>query len=119
MPTKSTIEHHTSALLDGLRHEFSGQFDPNSIDAVGYSHYARLTRGARVLDYIPVLVYRATKDDLIATHSTGLSRAQPGRTPSSRSGGSARGIGRRARRERPARSTSNASRTSAAIAIAQ
>jgi hypothetical protein len=74
MPTRSTIEHHTSTLLDGLYSEFGGEFEHMYIDAVGHSHLERLLHGARVLGYIPV-VYCATKNDLVAIHHNTLHNA--------------------------------------------
>jgi hypothetical protein len=61
--TTSELEHHTSALLDGLHRELGD----GRVELIGQRHFERLVREARVLDYIPLLVYRATKDDILAS----------------------------------------------------
>jgi hypothetical protein len=62
--SQNDLRHHTSMLLGTLHNQFGGRFDPKFVDAVGRSHFERLYRDATVLDYIPVLVYRSTRDDL-------------------------------------------------------
>jgi hypothetical protein len=62
MTTTAELEHHTSALLDGLHRELGD----GRVKTVGRRHFERLLRDARVLDYIPLLVYRATKEDVLA-----------------------------------------------------
>jgi hypothetical protein len=62
MTTTSELEHHTEFLLEGLHREL----DDGRVEAIGQMHFERLLRQARVLDYIPLLVYRATKDDVLA-----------------------------------------------------
>ena len=59
------LQNHTLALLGGLHREFDGQFTPEHIEAIGRANFERLIVGARVLDFIPVLVYRATRNNLI------------------------------------------------------
>jgi len=75
MPTRSKLAHHTSALLDSLHREFGAEIDHHYIDELGQSHFQRLMNGARILDYIPVLVYSATRNELLAIHEERLHRA--------------------------------------------
>jgi len=61
---RNEIERHAEVLLGGLRREFAGKVEPGEIEAVGGAHLRRLTRKATILDYVPILVYRATREDL-------------------------------------------------------
>jgi Protein of unknown function (DUF3562) len=67
--TKNQVELHTHALLQGLHREFDGDCGADAIEGIGHRHLARLVTGARILDYIPVLVYRATRNDLVGLQS--------------------------------------------------
>jgi hypothetical protein len=67
MSAVGELKYHTAMLLHGLHHQFGDRFDSAYIDAVGQSHLERLVRDARVPNYIPLLVYRATRNELVAT----------------------------------------------------
>ena len=69
MTTKLTpkeLEHQTIGRLDALREELrTTVVPPEHVHAVGRRHFERLSRHATVTDFIPLLVYRFTREELL------------------------------------------------------
>ena len=63
--SRPNLEAHTAALLDALRRELGPDGSADRIKAVGRHHYERLLADATITDYIPLLVYRFTREDLL------------------------------------------------------
>jgi hypothetical protein len=63
--TAQELERVTARRLEALNHELAGRVAPDRVSAVGQRHFERLRRHARITDYIPLLVYRCTKDELL------------------------------------------------------
>ena len=59
------LERQTERRLDALFEELDGHVDSVTVAYVGRFHFDRLVRHATVTDYIPLLVYRCTKEDLL------------------------------------------------------
>jgi hypothetical protein len=51
--------------LDELRRELAGRVAPERVTAIGYRHYERLRRDATINDFIPVLVHRYAREELL------------------------------------------------------
>ena len=66
----------TARLLDALGRELRPDGDTDWLVARGRHHLERLLAQATITDYIPLLVYRSTKEDLLDAR-----RAQTGRSP--------------------------------------
>jgi hypothetical protein len=59
------LERQTVRRLDALSEELHGRVDFGTVACVGQFHFDRLVRHATVTDYIPLLVYRCTKEDVL------------------------------------------------------
>ncbi len=59
------LERQMDKLLQDLLREVGDAFPPEQVRAVGYDHYERLRREATINDFIPLLVYRYAKADLV------------------------------------------------------
>jgi hypothetical protein len=64
LPPKE-LERQTVGRLDVLREELSTTVPPEHVNAVGRRHFERLSRHATVTDFIPLLVYRFTREELL------------------------------------------------------
>jgi hypothetical protein len=62
--TRQELETQTQRLLESLHHEVEPGISSDRIIALGQHHFQRLLAHATISDYIPLLVYRATKQDL-------------------------------------------------------
>jgi hypothetical protein len=62
--TAQDVERQTRKLLDRLRRELADTCNSDQVGRVGRSYYEHLSREATVTEFIPVLVYRYTKDEL-------------------------------------------------------
>jgi len=69
------LEHHVEMRLDALRNEFAGQADTESITAVGLRHFEHLRRDATINDFIPQLVHRFAREELLSARSDELHNA--------------------------------------------
>lgn len=63
--TRQELEKLTSSRLDALHREPGDQVDRGRLTAIGRRHYERLRGQATIFDFIPLLVYRSTKDELL------------------------------------------------------
>jgi hypothetical protein len=79
----ATAHRHLEGLLEGLQHEFAGRIEPARITEVGEAHDERLCLHARITDFIPVLVYRSTREELVDITRSELHRAAVTPRPSS------------------------------------
>jgi hypothetical protein len=61
-PEASKVEQLVKRQLSGLHREFPDQVA--RIDELGRAHLESLRAGATIEDFLPVLVYRFTRDDL-------------------------------------------------------
>jgi hypothetical protein len=52
--------------LERLRREFAGTIPPDEVTRAGEAQLARLRAGARIVEFIPLLVYRHTREALRA-----------------------------------------------------
>jgi hypothetical protein len=60
--------------LENLRVEF-GEIPPERVTALGEAYFDRLRAGARITEFIPVLVRRQTRDELLTISRHGLHTA--------------------------------------------
>ena len=65
------MEHIFTRLVEDLARDAP----TDQIIAVGTSHFERLRRDAAVNDFIPLLVYRFTREELVAVGPNDLHRA--------------------------------------------
>ena len=63
--TQKEVERMTADRLDDLRKELGEKIDAEQVKTVGSSQYERLSRDATINDFIPLLVYRHTKSELL------------------------------------------------------
>ena len=70
------LEAQTAALPEALRRELQPEGDADPVTALGRHHFERLLTHATITDYIPLLVYRSTKEDLL--HGRLEHTAEPG-----------------------------------------
>jgi hypothetical protein len=69
------LAHHLEMRLDALRNEFAGHVDADSITAVGLRHFEHLRRDATINDFIPQLVHRFAREELLNAKSDELHSA--------------------------------------------
>ena len=72
---KPTLDEQVGHVLEGLRREFADEHDASEVSAIGEARYAALRARARIPDFIPVLVYRYTREELIQVEREDLHRA--------------------------------------------
>jgi len=63
---RQTLETQTAHLLDALRRELGPGGEADRVTALGRHHYERLLAHATITDYVPLLVYRSTREELLA-----------------------------------------------------
>jgi hypothetical protein len=63
--TPEELERQTKGRLDALRSELGDRVAPEQVAVVGRRHFERLSRHATVTDFIPLLVYRFTREELL------------------------------------------------------
>lgn len=63
--TPDELEQQTARQLDALRREFEGSGCANQVTLVGSRYFEQLRRDATVTEFIPLLVYRFTKEELV------------------------------------------------------
>ncbi len=66
---------HVERALDGLRREFEGEISAEQVTTTGTALFDQLRAEARINDFIPVLVYRYTREELIRSRRDELHRA--------------------------------------------
>jgi len=60
------LERQTAHQLTKLRRELAGRIASDQVTAVGRARYDVLREHATVNDFIPLLVYRFTKDEVLS-----------------------------------------------------
>lgn len=63
--TSQDLEHQLDRLLDELQHDFRGKVPADRVDAVARAHFDSLNVGAAINDFIPLLVYRFAREELV------------------------------------------------------
>lgn len=63
--TTDELARQTARQLEALRTELAGTPSAEQVTAVGNVHFERLRQEATVQDFIPLLVYRFTKEELV------------------------------------------------------
>jgi hypothetical protein len=63
--TPDDLERQTARGLDALRYELGDRVTAEEVAAVGRRQFERLIRDATITDFIPLLVYRCAKDELL------------------------------------------------------
>jgi hypothetical protein len=58
-----------------LARDFDGSVAPDRVAGVAHEHYERLRQRATVNDFLPLLVYRFTTEDLIESSRDELHKA--------------------------------------------
>jgi hypothetical protein len=61
------LERQMERLLRELQRDLEDSVPAARVTAVGRAHYESLHRGAAINDYIPLLVYRFAKEELVAS----------------------------------------------------
>jgi hypothetical protein len=61
---EEVLRRQMSEEFERLRHEFA-DISPDRVAAVGKAEYDGLRAGARILEFIPVLVHRYAREDLL------------------------------------------------------
>ena len=61
----SQLERQIAGRLDALQRELGSDVPADLVAALGRYHADRILAEATITDFIPQLVYRATKDDLL------------------------------------------------------
>lgn len=65
--TTEELAHQTARQLEALRRELAGTPGAEHVSVVGNGHFERLTQEATIPDFIPLLVYRFTKEELVTS----------------------------------------------------
>jgi predicted Co/Zn/Cd cation transporter (cation efflux family) len=63
--TPEELERQTKHQLDNLCAELAGTSSADHVARIGRRHYVALRREATIVDFIPLFVYRFTKDELM------------------------------------------------------
>jgi len=72
---EATLNRQVDQLLESLRREFADELPATQVTAVGEAVFDELRRDARISDFIPVLVYRYARDELLRCRREELNRA--------------------------------------------
>jgi hypothetical protein len=56
------LEARVDRGFEALRNEFPAAAD--SVDVIGHAHLDRLRQGAQIEEFLPILVYRFTREEL-------------------------------------------------------
>jgi hypothetical protein len=62
---EATLQRQVHDLLETLRREFADDVPASRVTAVGAAYFDGLRAEARIPDFIPVLVYRYTREELL------------------------------------------------------
>jgi hypothetical protein len=73
--TTEELERHLDRVSRALQRELDGRVAAPEITAVARTHFESLVRDAAINDFIPLLVYRFTKEELIQSKPDELHRA--------------------------------------------
>ena len=72
---RATLNHQVDRVLDSLGYKFLDEIEHDQVISVGRRHFEQLSADARINDFIPVLVYRGTRDELCRCKRDELSEA--------------------------------------------
>jgi hypothetical protein len=78
------LERQTTRLLQTLRQELDQRITDEQIITTGQAHYRQLSNQATITDYIPLLVYRQTKEQLTRPQSRPDPRRKAATAPTRR-----------------------------------
>jgi hypothetical protein len=70
--TKDQLDAQMNHVFDRLLHDLGTDVPVELVTAVGTSHFERLEREATVNEFIPLLVYRFTREELVAARHADL-----------------------------------------------
>ena len=70
--TSHDLELQMDRLLDDLQHDLEETVPAERVDAVARAHYESLSVGAAINDFIPLLVYRFAREELVRGSRDGL-----------------------------------------------
>ncbi len=70
-----TLNRQVDRQLESIRREFADEITANRVTAVGEACFDQLVADARINDFIPVLVYRYTREQLVNARHEELHRA--------------------------------------------
>ena len=73
--TSEEIERQSDRLLSQLHNELGGAIEPERIAVIGRGHYDSLVQNAAINDFVPLLVYRFTKEELVDALTARLPKA--------------------------------------------
>jgi hypothetical protein len=72
---QATLNDHVERVLDGLGRELADEIPATRVTSVGRGYFEQLRAEARITDFIPVLVYRFTREELRRCKRDELSEA--------------------------------------------
>jgi hypothetical protein len=73
--TPQQLDAQMEKVFGQLARELSDVAPADEVTSVGLGHYERLRDGAAITDFIPLLVYRYTREELVTTSRDDLHRA--------------------------------------------
>jgi hypothetical protein len=73
--TADELDVQMEILFEDLADELGDRVDHDEVLAVGHRYYDELRRNATIHDFIPLLVHRFTKDELVRSSRKRLSDA--------------------------------------------
>jgi len=62
---EAELNRKVEQAFESLRHEFADELAADQVTAVGEACFERLRAGARIPDFIPVLVQRYAREELL------------------------------------------------------
>lgn len=69
------LHAHIERALETLRREFAGKVPADQVTEIGKDRFERLLENARINDFIPLLVFRQTREELLVSGPDELHRA--------------------------------------------
>jgi hypothetical protein len=69
------LDAHIERDLEALRCEFAGRVPADHVTQIGNDQFEKLSRDATINDFIPLLVYRQTREELLSCEHDDLHRA--------------------------------------------
>lgn len=73
--TQEELERQLDRLLRDLVRDVGDDVAPDRVEVVVMGNYERLRREAKINDFIPLLVYRFAKEDLVSSRRDELHHA--------------------------------------------
>jgi hypothetical protein len=72
---ETKLNRQVEQQLESLRREFGDKLPASFVTAIGHAQFEQLRTGAKIPDFIPVLVYRFTREELVRIDREELHRA--------------------------------------------